>query len=115
MIFVIDSYIDIDEETRIPYKVYGTYNSKEQAIEELTKIKNHLQDNYADNFVHAWNFNDGFSIQFTYIEPDDYADFEQVAGLSYEVREISTPDSILNTTPNGIGAIIHKIMFQDND
>lgn len=112
--FVIDSYIDIDEECRIPYKVYGIYNSKEQAIKALTKLNAHLQDNYGDNILYAWDFADGFSLQLTYTEPGD-EDFEQVAGLFYEVKEISNPDSILSVSPNNIGYIIQKIRNPDSD
>ena len=112
--FVIDSHIEVNEEDSIPYKVYGVYDSKELAIKALNELNNYLQDNYGDNIFYVWNFGDGFQIQFTYVEPDDM-DFEHVAGLWYEVREISTPDSILITTPNSIGAVIHKIMFPDND
>ena len=106
--FVINSCIDIDEENRIPYKVYGIYNSKEQAIKALAKLNNHIQDNYGDDILDLYDFTDGFSLQFTYIEPGD-VDFEQVAGLHYEIKEISTPDSILNVSPNNIGHIIQKI------
>ena len=111
--FVIDSYINIYED-EIPYKMYGIYNSKEQAIEELTKIKNHFQDNYANSILDVWNFGDGFALKFTYIEPGTVA-FKQVASLYYEVKEMYTPDSILNVSPNNIGSFIQKIMFPDND
>lgn len=107
--FIIDSYIEVNEEDRIPYKVYGVYNSKELAIKALDELNNYLQDNYGDNILYVWNFGDGFTIQFTYVEPDD-VDFEHVAGLYYEVKEISDPDSILNTTPNSIGAVIYKMI-----
>lgn len=119
--FVIDSYIEINEEDRMPYKVYGIYDSKELAIKALNKLNNYFQNNYNDNILYVWNFGDGFTIQFTYVELDDM-DFEHVAGLCYEVREISAPNSILITTPNSIGAVIqktiagiHNIMFSDND
>lgn len=112
--FVIDSCIDVNDEVRIPYKVYGIYNSKELAIKALNELNNYLQDNYGDNILYVWEFDDGFSIQLEYVESDDI-DFEPVAGLYYEVKEISTPDSILNTTPNNIGAVLHKIMYPNND
>lgn len=113
--FVIDSYIELYEEDTMPYKMYGIYNSKEQAIEELTKIKNHFQDNYANNILSVWNLgDDGFALKFTYIEPGTVA-FKQVASLYYEVKEMYTPDSILNVSPNNIGSFIQKIMFPDND
>ena len=107
--FVIDSQIDINEEDSIPYKVYGIYDSKEQAIEALAKLNNHLKENYGNDIFYVWDFGDGFEIQFTYVEPGD-ADFKQVAGLYYKIKEISAPDSILNVSPNNIGHTIQKIM-----
>lgn len=112
--FIIDSCIEICEDDSIPYKVYGIYNSKELAIKALNELNKYLQDNYADNIISVWNVADGFAVEFSYIEPGD-TDYKQYASLYYEVRELSTPDSILNTTPNGIGTFIHKIMFPDND
>ena len=112
--FVIDSYIEIYEDDMIPYKLYGIYNSKELAIKALDELNNYLEDSYADNIISVWNITDGFAIRISYIEPGD-TDYKQYANLYYEVKEISTPDSIFNMTPNGIGAVIHKIMFPDND